>query len=96
MSRLDLNHNPNLIDDLAYLSNHPHLKVFLEHHPHTRKELRGKGLHQGSFVLRSRSKAFTRRSGLHNRRAARDRVLSCNALAIVIEHSYNCTVTFAI
>ena len=38
--RADLERNPKLIDDPAYLSKHPHLKAFLEQHPNTREELR--------------------------------------------------------
>lgn len=36
----DLSRNPNLVNDPAYLSKHPHLKEFLEHHPNTREELK--------------------------------------------------------
>jgi len=38
--RADLERNPKLIDDTAYVNKHPHLKEFLEHHPNTREELR--------------------------------------------------------
>ena len=38
--RADLERNPKLIDDPAYVNKHPHLKAFLERHPNTREELR--------------------------------------------------------
>lgn len=38
--RRDLEQNPKMIDDPAYLNKHAHLKAFLEQHPNTRQELR--------------------------------------------------------
>jgi uncharacterized protein YlxP (DUF503 family) len=38
--RAQLEQNPKLLDDPAYVNKHPHLKDFLEHHPNTREEVR--------------------------------------------------------
>jgi hypothetical protein len=38
--RSDLTKNPNLINDPAYLRDHPNLKAYLDQHPQTRDQLR--------------------------------------------------------
>ena len=57
----DLSRNPNLIDDSAYLNNHPHLKAFLEQHPNTRRE------------LKENPKAFMSRERGYEKKGERDR-----------------------
>ena len=63
--RADLEKNPNLINDPAYVNRHPHLKAFLEHHPNTREELK-----ENPSAFMHRENAFEKSEGGEARRGS--------------------------
>jgi hypothetical protein len=61
----DLNKNPNLINDPAYVNKHPHLKDFLEDHPNTREELKE---NPKAFMHREKTYEKTEHQQQHHRK----------------------------
>ncbi len=61
--RKELNHNPRLANDPAFLQKHPHFANFLAHHPHVKQ-----GLARHPYRFARRERHFERRE---NRRENR-------------------------